>query len=80
MPRSQLAAADLIANQRMFFRRTCKETAALLIAREDRALSFGERVSVRLHLVACKACPGFERQILTMREALARWRRGEPES
>lgn len=63
----------------MFLRRTCKETAALLIAREDRALSFGDRVAVRLHLAACKTCPVFERQVLTMREALARWRKGDPE-
>ena len=64
----------------MFFRRTCKETAALLIAREDRALSFGERVSVRLHLAACKTCPVFEQQILSMRQALARWRKDDTEN
>ena len=64
----------------MFFRRTCKETAALLIAREDRALAFGDRVSLRLHLAACKACPVFERQVVTMREALARWRKDDAES
>ncbi len=63
----------------MFFRRSCKQTAALLIAREDRALSFGDRVAVRLHLAACNTCPVFERQVLTMREALARWRKGDPE-
>jgi hypothetical protein len=80
MPRNQLAAACLIANQSMVFRRTCKETAALLIAREDRALSFSDRISLRLHLAACKTCPVFERQVLTMREALGRWRKDDPES
>lgn len=64
----------------MFFRRTCKETAALLITREDRALSFGERVSVRLHLAACNTCPVFEQQILSMRQALARWRKDDTEN
>jgi hypothetical protein len=64
----------------MFFRRSCRETAALLIAREDRVLSFGDRVAVRLHLAACKTCPVFERQVLTMREALARWRKDDPEN
>jgi hypothetical protein len=34
-----------------------------------------ERLALRLHLAACDACPKFERQILTMRHALARWRR-----
>jgi hypothetical protein len=33
-----------------------------------------ERVALRLHLAACKACPKFERQVLTLRNAFARWR------
>ena len=55
-------------------RRTCKEVAALLVAREDRALPMVERVALRFHLAACNACPAFERQLLTMRNALQRWR------
>lgn len=55
-------------------RRTCKQSAALLIAREDRALSLPDTVALRLHLLACKACPQFENQLLTMRLAMARWR------
>jgi hypothetical protein len=58
----------------MILRRTCKEVAALLIAREDVALPTVERLALRLHLVACEACPIFERQLLTMRNALQRWR------
>ena len=51
-----------------------KEAAALLIAREDRPLPALERVALRLHLAICGACPRFERQLLTMRNALDRWR------
>lgn len=58
----------------MLLRRTCKEVSALLIAREDRALPLADRVALRFHLVACQACPVFERQILTMRHALRQWR------
>ncbi|MCM2253340.1 MAG: zf-HC2 domain-containing protein [Ramlibacter sp.] len=58
----------------MILRRTCKEVTALLVAREDRALPLVERVALRLHLAACRACPVFERQMLTMRNALQRWR------
>ena len=58
----------------MILRRTCKEVAALLVAREDRALPLSERVALRLHLAACKACPVFERQLLTVRNALQSWR------
>jgi hypothetical protein len=57
-----------------YFRRTCREVTALLVAREDRALPWGERVALRFHLAACRACPTFERQMLTMRNALKQWR------
>ena len=55
-------------------RRTCKQAAALLIAREDRRIALSDAVALRLHLLACKACPRFERQLLTMRNAMQQWR------
>jgi hypothetical protein len=55
-------------------RRTCKDVAALLIAREDRELPLTERMALRLHLAMCQACPRFERQILTLRNAMKQWR------
>jgi anti-sigma factor RsiW len=61
----------------MILRRTCKQVAALLIAREDRPLPLTDRLALRLHLAACMACPKFERQVLTMRNALHQWRNYE---
>lgn len=58
----------------MMLRRKCRDVAALLIAREDRPLRLGDRIALRLHLAACKACPTFEKQVLTMRSALRQWR------
>ena len=58
----------------MFLRRTCKEVTVLLVTREDRQLPAIERLALRLHLAVCTACPVFERQLLTMRNALQRWR------
>lgn len=58
----------------MILRRTCKESAALLLAREDRALPLADRLALRLHLAACKVCPVFEKQLLTMRSAMRQWR------
>lgn len=58
----------------MILRRTCKQAAELLVAREDRDLRWNDMLALRLHLAACYACPKFERQILTMRTAMARWR------
>ncbi len=56
------------------FRRTCKEVSALLIAREDRHLAWQDRLALRVHMAMCQACPKFERQVLTMRNAMNQWR------
>ena len=64
----------------MMLRRTCRETAAILIAREDRKLSLADRVALRLHMTACDNCTSFERQIASMRQAFARWRKGDDDS
>jgi hypothetical protein len=56
------------------FHRSCREVAAFLVAREDRALGWRERIGLRMHLAICQACPRFERQILTLRGAMKQWR------
>lgn len=53
---------------------SCKDAAALMLAREDRALSLADRAALRLHLAICAPCPRFERQLLTMRNAMKQWR------
>ena len=54
--------------------RTCQEAASLVVAREDRRLSALDSTALRMHLFICKACPKFENQILTMRNAMKQWR------
>ena len=54
--------------------RNCKEVTALVIAREDRELPLAEQLALRVHMAMCKACPKFERQVLTMRNAMKQWR------
>lgn len=54
--------------------RSCKEVTALVIAREDRELPWMERAALRMHMAMCQACPRFERQVLTMRNAMKQWR------
>lgn len=54
--------------------RSCKEITSMVIAREDRALLWVERVALRLHMGYCEACPAFERQIKTMHQAMQQWR------
>ncbi len=60
--------------QIMLLRRTCKQAAALVIAREDRVLKLNDQLALKLHMLACKACPEFENQILTLRAAMGHWR------
>ena len=54
--------------------RSCKQVTALVIAREDRALRLTEQLALRIHMGICAACPKFERQILTLRNAMKQWR------
>jgi len=54
--------------------RTCKEVTALVIAREDHDLPLPDRLAIRVHMAICDTCPVFERQVITMRQALRQWR------
>ena len=58
-----------------FLNRNCREVTALVLARQDRALGLTERLAVRVHMLVCKGCPSFERQVALMQQALPRWRR-----
>lgn len=54
--------------------RTCREVAALISAREDRALSTAERVTLRAHAFICRRCTRWEQQVAVMRQSMAAWR------
>lgn len=61
----------------MLLKRSCRDIAALLIAREDRPISRSDQVALKLHMLVCVTCPRFENQVLTMRAAMAQWRNQE---
>jgi hypothetical protein len=54
--------------------RTCRDVAALLVAKEDRTLPITDRLALRIHMAICEACPRFERQLLIMRNSMQMWR------
>ena len=61
--------------------RSCREVTALVLAEADRQLSVRERLAIRLHMLICKACPPFERQVRFLnRDVLPRWRRYREEA
>ena len=53
--------------------RACAKAARLLSAREDRALTLGERVALRFHLALCDGCTNYAEQVRLMRSAMKRW-------
>lgn len=61
----------------MRFTRSCRDVTRLVLEGEDRQLALGERLAVRVHMLACRACPRFEHQVRLMREATRRWRRDD---
>ena len=55
-------------------RRSCRESARLMSRRLDGPLPLNDRIALHFHLLACKACPVFERQLQLMERAMGRWR------
>jgi hypothetical protein len=57
-----------------YFNRNCREVTRLILERENRRLSAGERIAVRLHLGICLMCTRFTGQLKLMNRAMARWK------
>lgn len=51
---------------------SCEETTRLLSQGADRELTFGERVTLRLHLVICNGCRNVGSQFKFLRLAVRR--------
>ena len=51
---------------------SCKDVTRLISESMDHSLPFGKRVGVRLHLLICKFCARYERQLLLIRETVRR--------
>lgn len=48
----------------------CKEVTRMLSDSLDRELSFHQRVGLRMHLLMCKFCSRYQRQLLFLRETM----------
>jgi hypothetical protein len=51
---------------------SCKDVTRLLSESMDRSLPLGKRIGVRFHLLICKFCLRYERQLLLIRETARR--------
>jgi hypothetical protein len=54
--------------------RTCKEVSLLVMQAQDLHLPWRERLALKLHMMACDACPRIVDQMALMRQATERWR------
>jgi anti-sigma factor RsiW len=50
----------------------CRDVTQLISRSMDSSLPIGERIGVRVHLLMCKFCARYERQLLMIREILRR--------
>jgi hypothetical protein len=50
----------------------CKQATQLMSQAQDRPLALKDRLGLRLHLLICRACSRFNRQLGVMRQALHR--------
>ena len=48
---------------------TCEEATRLMSESLDRKLPIGKRIGLRMHLLVCRLCPRFWRQLLFLKKA-----------
>jgi len=51
---------------------SCKDATRLISQAMDTSLPIARRIRLRLHILICKGCTRFERQLLLIREILRR--------
>jgi len=51
---------------------SCKDVTQLISESMDRPLPLRKRIGMRLHLLMCKFCSRYERQLLLIRETVRR--------
>lgn len=56
---------------------SCREVTHLCSEEHERRLGLGERLALRLHLMMCRGCSNFHKQMDFLHLATRRWREGE---
>ncbi len=51
---------------------SCKDVTQLISESMDHSLPLGKRIGVRIHLLMCRFCERYERQLLLIRETVRR--------
>ncbi len=56
---------------------SCKDVTRLISLSMDRSLPLGRRIGVKFHLLICRFCARYERQLLLIRETVRQLVAGE---
>jgi len=72
----------LLHNIRMVLGLSCRHASLLLSRAQDGPLTLSERLAMRMHLLICRSCRRFDRQLSLLRQTLRafteRSRQGQP--
>ena len=60
----------LLHNIKMVLSLSCRHASVLLSRAQDGPLTFSERLAVRMHLLICRSCRRFSRQLSLIRQTL----------
>ncbi|EGV35434.1 zf-HC2 domain-containing protein [Neisseria weaveri] len=52
----------------------CKDACRLVSESQDRPLTKREKIALRLHLLICRYCKNYEKQLNFIREQTEKWR------
>ena len=55
----------------------CRDATALMSQAQERKLSLGERLALRVHVLICSGCSNCRRQMNVLRDAARRFGRGD---
>jgi hypothetical protein len=58
---------------------SCRDVTRLISESMDHSLPLGKRIGMRIHLLMCKFCARYERQLLLIRDTARRLGAIEPE-
>lgn len=60
----------LLHNIKMVLGLSCRHASVLLSRAQDGPLTFSERLAMRMHLLICRSCRRFNRQLSLIRQTL----------
>ncbi len=58
----------------------CRQATRLMSEAQERPLTLGERLQIKLHILICSGCRNFRHHLTTLRNAAQRFAKGRDET